>query len=384
MLSSTQDGGDLIIDLNGSDETSPSGTLIVKGNVVVTDHLTATDATISGILVANQVVADEIVSPTIDRLIASVSALTSQTPDSRLLTTTVASHSSRLDTLESLSQHHQSDLDALKSSIWDSSSHTNYYPLPTTNEASTSGLLTHQSSLIEDLQFQYASLSAEFAQYSILDTQYQASISGDLNVFGLEQLELRNLGVEESAVFGSDLMITNNTLQTIATDTLYLQPAGGNLNVLAGLMTLSSDGNTVAINGDLEVSGKITAQSGEFDDLTASTASFSAIIANQLDTSNLRSASISSTLLTTEEIAIATNSAKPGSETIGRAILPTGNNQVLVLAKSVKDSTKVFVTPTTITSQVVTVTHIIPSQGFIVETSTPVDSDLTFNWWIIN
>ena len=179
-------------------------------------------------------------------------------------------------------------------------------------------------------------------------------------------------------------MITNNTLQTIATDTLYLQPAGGNLNLLAGLMTLSSDGNTVAINGDLEVSGKITAQSGEFDDLTVSTASFSAIIANQLDTSNLRSATISSTLLTTEEIAIATSSANPGNETIGQAILPVGNNQVLVLAKAVKDSTKVFVTPTTITNQVVTVTHIIPSQGFIVETATPVTTDLTFNWWIIN
>lgn len=56
------------------------------------------------------------------------------------------------------------------------------------------------------------------------------------------------------ATFGSNLLADKNSLTTLDNSTLFLQPTGGKLDFLAGLMTLDQAGG-VTINGDLTVTG---------------------------------------------------------------------------------------------------------------------------------
>ncbi len=72
-----------------------------------------------------------------------------------------------------------------------------------------------------------------------------------------------------------------------------------------------------------------------------------------------------------------------GSNTAGRAVLPKGNNKVVIKTKAVDKDNFIFVTPLTNTIEQLCVPIAIDKEGFAVVTSQPTLDDIKFNWIII-
>ncbi len=69
--------------------------------------------------------------------------------------------------------------------------------------------------------------------------------------------------------------------------------------------------------------------------------------------------------------------------TIGTATLPASQTKTTVQTKEASESAKVFITPTTPTDKVLSVTNIKNNQSFDVEILIPTPLDINFNWWIV-
>ena len=57
---------------------------------------------------------------------------------------------------------------------------------------------------------------------------------------------------------------------------------------------------------------------------------------------------------------------------------------MVVTAPSVNEDSLVFITPTSRTYDVLTVTKKIPGEGFVVEDYFPAGEDIEFNWFFLN
>jgi len=69
---------------------------------------------------------------------------------------------------------------------------------------------------------------------------------------------------------------------------------------------------------------------------------------------------------------------------IGEAAIEAGQTEVIVETTAVTDKSKVFVTPTTATDKVLSVSTIVDGESFKVVITSPSTSDIKFNWWIVN
>jgi excisionase family DNA binding protein len=76
--------------------------------------------------------------------------------------------------------------------------------------------------------------------------------------------------------------------------------------------------------------------------------------------------------------------AKYSLSAIGTGAIPPAGTQVLIENPAVLAHSKVFITPTLSTSQVITLTQLLPGQGFIAAIAKPTTTSLSFNWWLIN
>ncbi|MDD3646901.1 MAG: hypothetical protein PHS44_00150 [Candidatus Dojkabacteria bacterium] len=74
----------------------------------------------------------------------------------------------------------------------------------------------------------------------------------------------------------------------------------------------------------------------------------------------------------------------PQSPSIGEGTITSGNDQVRIRTKSVGDNSRIFITPTVTTDKQLSVTEKASDDYFLVTISSPVDYDITFDWWIIN
>ncbi len=166
---------------------------------------------------------------------------------------------------------------------------------------------------------------------------------------------------------------------------LYLQPTGNlPINLLAGLMTLTPDGQVV-INGDLSVKGALTAQTITTNDLIIASGAIASASASP-------SASSSATL--------ASNAS------IGTGTIASGSAEVKVENSKVVDSTYIYLTPITdtqnqvlyvknktscslqdpstalgMTKAVLGMTSCIPS--FTAAVNASASAEILFNYWLI-
>ncbi|HXF29679.1 MAG TPA: hypothetical protein VN457_07490, partial [Chlamydiales bacterium] len=70
------------------------------------------------------------------------------------------------------------------------------------------------------------------------------------------------------------------------------------------------------------------------------------------------------------------------NNSLGSATIPQGSTKIEIVSSYVKSSSKIFVTPTSITSSPLIVTE--KSQGkFVVEVSSAQISPISFDWWIV-
>lgn len=227
----------------------------------------------------------------------------------------------------------------------------------------------------------------------------------------------------------TDSLLVNSTLMSnslnSAEGTLYIQPIGDSpINLLAGLMTLTPDGN-VAINGNLTISGDLYANNINSnrtitDQLNTTNATVSgqlvlgtqapatdsgkllSLFNNQgdlvgaIDASGAASfnqiASQNNIVTTGLIIANAASSSAEASSsgtlgtnaTIGTATIPAGSTQIEVSNFSVKSGTYVYLTPISDTNnQVLFVKSKEEGVGFTVAISQPLTQDTTFNYWLI-
>ena len=159
-----------------------------------------------------------------------------------------------------------------------------------------------------------------------LTTLAKTNVAGDLTVDG-------TLAIEN----GSEINVLG---------TLYLQKSylAEGLNIFNGKITIDKDGN-------ITTQGKIVATEVKTQKLT---------ISNPVATS-------SATL----------------AASIGTATMPANLSKVTISTTEASESAKVFITPTTPTDKVLSVTNIKNKQSFDVSTLTPTLTDINFNWWIV-
>jgi len=192
--------------------------------------------------------------------------------------------------------------------------------------------------------------------------------------------------------------------------TLYLQPNGGSLNLLAGVLTISDSG-LVAITGDLTVSGTVTANKLETGEISLTTdegllnspdASISPryplIAASQNDDLEIKLASDSALIVSTETqdpvVKIgADGSARFNDLTLsahasGLTTISAGDKVATLPAVALKTTSQVIVTfegdyaPATKYWITKNFTDVIPT--FTIHMDYPVASEVNASWLIIN
>ncbi|MBD3365732.1 MerR family transcriptional regulator [candidate division WWE3 bacterium] len=166
-------------------------------------------------------------------------------------------------------------------------------------------------------------------QTTLADT----TITGDLAVGLLTIDSMENsIGITGPSCYSEITGETNEAL--CKTGTLYLQKnLAGNLDIFNGKIVLSPDGN-------LEVAGAVAASAIRVDE---------------------------------------------NGGTIGSGMLEAGETSLIVASAEITSKSKIFVTPTNSTvGQTLWIGEKTEGESFEVKIDSPVDSDITFDWWIIN
>ncbi|MFH1561003.1 MAG: hypothetical protein ABID04_00260 [Patescibacteria group bacterium] len=228
----------------------------------------------------------------------------------------------------------------------------------------------------------------------ISDWTTQASESGVLiengqlssEVVLASQLVVQTRATLEEAYINKDLLvgdivISQGAISTLS-DILLIQPSGvGTIDILAGVMTISDDGN-VAIRGDLAVGGQISAQSSSFGELL--------IKNDQLETVASIDASGSAqfnkvSIALDQEAQVATESAEIRTNAAaGKGVITAGTTEVKIYTDKLTADSLSYITPTTDTGNQVLFVKQKTEDYFIVAIRWVTDEDIEFNWWIIN
>lgn len=225
------------------------------------------------------------------------------------------------------------------------------------------------------------------------------------------------------AVVGSatitDLSITNNLYASSINSqngVLTLQSNGGLINLGSNTLIVDSTGSVV-VNGDLYVNGRVLAQSASINNLelgSAPSATTSSALGNLLAVYNENGetvatidasgsanlASLTTNMITiasagsaTDSSALATLSGTTKSNsTAGNASLQSPSTELVIESPYVTPDSLVYLTPTTNTDNKVlfvkskescTLTSSSCKPSFTVGIDAPANSDISFNWWII-
>ncbi|KKS14494.1 MAG: hypothetical protein UU73_C0007G0001, partial [Candidatus Daviesbacteria bacterium GW2011_GWA1_41_61] len=188
-------------------------------------------------------------------------------------------------------------------------------------------LSTSSAALVNTSQVGLDSWEVSSATISGLLTSYEGIFQNSLKSLG--ETYLGNTTIAGNFSIDGTMNITGSSLSTLGT--LYLQngPLAGNVDFFNNLITIDNKGNIIA--------------QGE---------------------------------VTTTKINL--------TKTVGTGLLPAGQRKIIIYTKEITENSLVFITPTTITDQILSVTSQIPGYGFTVEVKTPSITNIQFNWWIVN
>ena len=229
------------------------------------------------------------------------------------------------------------------------------------------GLKEKISNLVDQYQQQTATASADISSLSspplpqAIETPQATpsshlaldSIEADFGFFQdylavLNQISTTNLKAANSINIGDNLVIASNSISSLDNQ-LYLQPTGtGSINLLAGLMVLDDQGN-VAINGNLSITGQLTANQASLNQLIIGSSP-------QLAT---QSASLSHHIATQSALTIynpigqsvasidASGSASFNQlnlKAAGTAIIPAGENHTIISTTQLSSDSQILIT----------------------------------------
>jgi len=188
------------------------------------------------------------------------------------------------------------------------------------------------------------------------------------------------------AVIGSATITTLDVTNGLYTDSL--DSKSGSIALAGGTLIVNSAG-TVAINGDLTVTGKIIASEldlGVLNILNEDGQSVATIDAS--GSANL--ASLTTSMITIAAPAVASQSAlasllgnAQSNATAGEAWLVSPSTELTIESPYVTPNSLVYLTPTTNTDNKVLFVKSKSETSFTVAIDAPASSDISFNWWII-
>jgi hypothetical protein len=213
----------------------------------------------------------------------------------------------------------------------------------TTHEQKLTDLTVRIASLEANLQYgvagpgTFTASSAGALSLETLET-HEMNVSGALTVLG--RTLVNDLGI--TGKFTAGILSINGidddgnaTINTLGGDLKIQDNAAGNIDIMAGKITIDTDGN-------MKLAESITAKKYNVD---------------------------------TQEVAAAS---------LGQATLPEGEVKLDIETSAVTSKSAIFLTPKTKISLPLSVTTQKAGDFFRVEISEPVDKDVKFNWWIVN
>jgi hypothetical protein len=254
---------------------------------------------------------------------------------------------------------------------------------------------TSSASLLESIETEIAvsSLTADYIGVTSLAVGEFLQVSGPILT--------RDIFVEGSLVANS---ISSDS------QTLFIQPMGtGSINFLAGILTLDASGNAI-LNGNLTITGRLAANELSADEATvsgnlnllSSGGSFGKLLSifdengnvvasvdasgsatfNQVDAKNLTLENL--IIASSSESQTASSSASTGSNaSIGSASLAAGQTELTIQNAAVRESTLIYITPTSNTSNQVLYVQTKLEGSFSIAINQPVASDISFNYWLV-
>jgi site-specific recombinase XerD len=267
-------------------------------------------------------------------------------------------------------------------------------------EATVSGTLyaeNIENGQISNIEQQVIDLTSKYSTASAIltDLQQQAELDLAASVILDSQSASTSAILTPTAIITDDLQVNNslitNTINSNDEETLFIQPlANAPLNLMAGLMTLTPNGQVI-INGDLAVTGKVLASKIEalesnLQDLTAQTATISALTTSQLTIQGQTLAGAAPAAGPLDygveggsDLNVATSSAS----TVATATLPAGTTEVTISNTNTTQNTYIYLTPTSSTFNQTLFVKSKEQGKFTVAIPQPVDHDITFNYWLI-
>jgi mucin-19 len=378
-------GGDIIIDLkqgtNEGSEPSSFGKLLIKGQngdtvasideagnaefsgQVTSDTLQVTgDATVSGDLNADKVEANDIVAGKIyaDQIVARTGSF------GDLLSQSIAEITR--EEIENLLAEAEVDQGLLaQAGSWDTS----------------------------------ASTSSAVLDEAILN-----------NLFVTDTIATTSLSVSDSIVVGNDLVLSStdssgvqqfNSISTLNYPLLIQATGAQPVEIMAGLVKIDTSGNvdiagSLAVGGDLNVDGQISGSqltlqgtvpgSSGFGKLLALYDEQGAEVAGITASGSATFASVTSDQFAVKEDPAATSSATfaglifDSNASAGVAKVPSGSREIVIRNPQVKSGSLVFVTPTSSTDSILYIKDQVDGE-ITVGFDTVAQTDVTFNWWIV-
>jgi hypothetical protein len=219
------------------------------------------------------------------------------------------------------------------------------------------------------------------------------------DLYVTNQAAVNSLSVTNSLTLGSDLILgsAGNNIDTLSAPLKIQSLAMAPLEIMAGLVTIDTKGN-VNIAGDLFVAGRIKSSGLTLTDTQPSASDSASLLTLQNSTGNTVStvnASGSAQFLSvsTPQLVIAgadatqsgtvVNGVITTNSTVGQAVIPANTTQITIKNPKVTDYTLVYVTPTSSTQNNVLYIKSKQAGQFDVGFATPVNTDVSFNWWII-
>jgi hypothetical protein len=237
----------------------------------------------------------------------------------------------------------------------------------------------------------------------------EISLASTLIIQG--QLSVEEAFINKGALIGN-IAIGENSVSALS-EVLYLQPSGGKIDFLAGVMTVEDNG-TVTINGNLSVTGSIAANEyrgngGDFNINLAKNdpesgfgnlmikgeegnvvASIDASGSASFEKLNISADASASAIIAADSILgqLATTSAEiKTNASAGNGEILLGQTEVVIYSEKLTENSMVYITPTSDTKNQVLYVKNKNSQGekyFTVAIGQALDEPITFSWWIIN
>ncbi|RMH14771.1 MAG: hypothetical protein D6698_12310, partial [Gammaproteobacteria bacterium] len=196
---------------------------------------------------------------------------------------------------------------------------------------------------------------------------------------------LNDVGI--TGVLNAGFIEINGIESTISTT---IEPLRLQSNTLAGNVDIFNGQILMTQQGNIDIAGTLTAQKVIAKDIESQTVEAKTAVLGKIHVATSSAqlsliASASATLRPERTVlSEASASAITIDPSIGQASLPPRRGRIFVKNTSVTQNSKIFITPTTITDKILSVTDIIEGQGFTVATKNASSQKIEFNYWIIN